>query len=132
MYLILDRVKNCHALHIWQLHKFSLYLLFEFHALMLKTGQLICRVGQDILTLVIYDAYLKSRRIRQRINDTILVNQNKDGISRYRTIFLKRLIQGLVFKGILKGQESKSWIRFEGPRRFRGPQKSEKFNFLNA
>ena len=50
--------------------------------------------------------------------------------SRYRTIFLKRFIQGLVFKGILKGQESKSWDFFEGPRRFRGPQKSEKFNFL--
>ena len=49
--------------------------------------------------------------------------------TRYRTIFLKRFIQGLVFKGILKGQESKSWDFFEGPRRFRGPQKSEKFNF---
>ena len=47
----------------------------------------------------------------------------------YRTIFLKRFIQGLVFKGILKGQEFKSWDFFEGPRRFRGPQKSEKFNF---
>ena len=49
--------------------------------------------------------------------------------SRYRTIFLKMFIQGLVFKGILKGQESKSWDFFEGPRRFRGPQKSEKFVF---
>ena len=48
---------------------------------------------------------------------------------RYRTIFLKRFIQGLVFKGTLKGQESKSWNFFEDPRRFRGPQKSEKFNF---
>ena len=49
---------------------------------------------------------------------------------RYRTTILKRFIQGLVFKGILKGQESKSWDFFEGPRRFRGPQKSEKLNFL--
>jgi len=49
--------------------------------------------------------------------------------SRYRTKNLKRFIQGLVFKGILKGQESKSWDFFEGPRRFRGPQKSEKFYF---
>ena len=49
--------------------------------------------------------------------------------SRYRTIFLKRFIQDLVFKGILKGQEFKSRDFFEGPRRFRGPQKSEKFNF---
>ena len=48
---------------------------------------------------------------------------------RYRTKNLKRFIQGLVFKGILKGQESKSWDFFEGPRRFRGPQKSEKFYF---
>ena len=38
--------------------------------------------------------------------------------------------QGLVFKGILKGQESKSWDFFEGSRRFRGPQKSEKIYFL--
>ena len=51
-------------------------------------------------------------------------------ISRYRTKNLKRFIQGLVFKGILKGQESKSWDFFEGPRRFRGPQKSEKIYFL--
>ena len=51
------------------------------------------------------------------------------GNSRYRTKNLKRFIQGLVFKGILKGQESKSWDFFEGPRRFRGPQKSEKFYF---
>ena len=48
--------------------------------------------------------------------------------TRYRTIFLKRLIQGLVFWCILKDQESKSWVFFEGPRRFRGPQKSEKVN----
>ena len=48
---------------------------------------------------------------------------------RYRTMFLKRFIQGLVFKGILKGQESNSWDFFEDPRRFRGPQKLEKFNF---
>ena len=48
---------------------------------------------------------------------------------RYRTIFIKRFIQGLVFKGMLKGQESKSWNFFEGPRRFRGPPKSEKLNF---
>ena len=46
---------------------------------------------------------------------------------RYRTI--KRSAQGLVFKDILKGQESKSWDFFEDPRRFRGPQKLEKFNF---
>ena len=49
---------------------------------------------------------------------------------RYRTKNLKRFIQGLVFKGILKGQKSKSWDFFEGPRRFRGPQKSEKIYFL--
>ena len=46
-----------------------------------------------------------------------------------KAVNLKRFIQGLVFKGILKGQESKSWDFFECPRRFRGPQKSEKFNF---
>ena len=51
--------------------------------------------------------------------------------TRYRTKNLKRLVQGLDFKGILKGQESKSWDFFEGPRRFRGPQKSEKFYFSN-
>ena len=34
--------------------------------------------------------------------------------------------QGPLFKGIPKGQESKSWVFFEGPRRFRGPQKTEK------
>ena len=48
---------------------------------------------------------------------------------RHRTILLKRLIQGLVFYYIPKGQEFKSWVFFEGPRRFRGPQKSEKFYF---
>ena len=48
---------------------------------------------------------------------------------RHRTILLKRLIQGLVFYYIHKGQEFKSWVFFEGPRRFRGLQKSEKFNF---
>ena len=48
---------------------------------------------------------------------------------RHRTILLKRLIQGLVFYYIPKGQEFKSWVFFEGPRRFRGSQKSEKFNF---
>ena len=41
-----------------------------------------------------------------------------------------RLISG-VFKGILKGQESKSWDFYEGLRRFKGPQKSEKTNFSN-
>ena len=29
----------------------------------------------------------------------------------------------------MTGFESKSWVFFEGPRRFRGPQKSEKFDF---
>ena len=48
---------------------------------------------------------------------------------RHRTILLKRLIQGLVFYYIPKGQEFKSWVFFEGPRRFRGPQKSENFYF---
>ena len=48
---------------------------------------------------------------------------------RHRTILLKRLIQGLVFYYIHKGQEFKSWVFFEGPRRFRGLQKSEKNNF---
>ena len=33
------------------------------------------------------------------------------------------LIQGLVFKGIVKGQESKVWAFFKGLRSFRGPQK---------
>ena len=50
-------------------------------------------------------------------------------LTRYRTKNLKSFIQGLVFKGKLKGQESKSWDFFEGPRRFRGPQKSTKLNF---
>ena len=63
------------------------------------------------------------------VNTNGSINWNPSLLSRYRTIFLKRFIQGLVFKGILKGQESKSWDFFEGPRRFRGPQKSEKFNF---
>ena len=48
---------------------------------------------------------------------------------RHRTILLKRLIQGLVFYYIPKGQEFKSWVFFEGPRRFRGLQKSEKNYF---
>ena len=39
------------------------------------------------------------------------------------------MIQGLVFQRIPKGQESKSLVFFEGPRRFLGPQNSEKFNF---
>ena len=59
---------------------------------------------------------------RTTIQETKMTN-------RYRTKNLKRFIQGLVFKGILNGQESKSWDFIEGPRRFRGPQKSEKFNF---
>ena len=51
---------------------------------------------------------------------------------RHRTILLKRLIQGLVFYYIHKGQEFKSWVFFEGPRRFRGLQKSENLIFQNA
>ena len=51
---------------------------------------------------------------------------------RYRTNFLKWLAQGLLFKGILKGQESKSWVFFEGPRRFWGPQKQERKNDQNS
>ena len=40
--------------------------------------------------------------------------------------------QGLVFWGIPKGQESKSWVVFEGPRRFWGPQKQERKNNQNS
>ena len=36
-----------------------------------------------------------------------LNSRNRNRYIRYRTIFLKRLIQGLVFYSILKGQESK-------------------------
>ena len=37
--------------------------------------------------------------------------------------FNTSLIQGLVFEGIVKGQESKVWAFFKGLRSFRGPQK---------
>ena len=37
--------------------------------------------------------------------------------------FNTSLIQGLVFQGIVKGQESKVWAFFKGLRSFRGPQK---------
>ena len=37
--------------------------------------------------------------------------------------FNTSLIQVLVFKGIVKGQESKVWAFFKGLRSFRGPQK---------
>ena len=37
--------------------------------------------------------------------------------------FNTSLIQGLVYKGIVKGQESKVWAFFKGLRSFRGPQK---------
>ena len=37
--------------------------------------------------------------------------------------FNTSLIQSLVFKGIVKGQESKVWAFFKGLRSFRGPQK---------
>ena len=33
------------------------------------------------------------------------------------------------FKAYSKVKNPKGWDFFEGPRRFRGPQKSEKFNF---
>ena len=52
--------------------------------------------------------------------------------SRYRTKILKWSPQGLLFQGLLKGQESKSWVFFEGPRRVWGPQKSEKKSFLKT
>ena len=50
-------------------------------------------------------------------------------ITRYRAIFLKMSTQGIVFYCILKSQEFKIRVFFEGLRRYRGPQKSEKFNF---
>ena len=37
--------------------------------------------------------------------------------------FNTSLIQGLVFEGIVKGQEYKVWAFFKGLRSFRGPQK---------
>ena len=40
--------------------------------------------------------------------------------------------QGPLFQGIPKGQESKSWVFFEGPRRFWGPQKQERKNNHNS
>ena len=39
--------------------------------------------------------------------------------------FNTSLIQCLVFKGIVKGPESKIWAFFKGLRSFRGPQKQE-------
>ena len=52
---------------------------------------------------------------------------------RYRTKNLKRFIQGLVFKGILKGQESKSWDFFErAPEDLEGLRSQKIFIFQNA
>ena len=48
----------------------------------------------------------------------------------YRTIFLKWSVQGLVFWGILKGQESKIWALFALYRSSWGPQKFKNFYFL--
>ena len=50
-------------------------------------------------------------------------------LTRYRTKNLKRFNKDIVLKGIIKSKESKSWDFFEGPRRFRGSQKSEIFYF---
>jgi hypothetical protein len=49
--------------------------------------------------------------------------------SRYRTIFLKWLPQGLVFLGILKGQESIIWALLALNRSFWGPQNFKNFDF---
>ena len=46
--------------------------------------------------------------------------------------FNTSLIQGLVFKGIVKGQESKVWDFFKGLRSFRGPQKRKRKNNHNS
>ena len=46
--------------------------------------------------------------------------------------FNTSLIQGLVFKGIVKGQESKVWAFFKGLRSFRGPQKQNWKNDQNS
>ena len=46
--------------------------------------------------------------------------------------FNTSLIQGLVFKGIVKGQESKIWAFFKGLRSFRGPQKQNWKNDQNS
>ena len=46
--------------------------------------------------------------------------------------FNRSLIQGLVFKGIVKGQESKVWAFFKGLRSFRGPQKQNWKNDQNS
>jgi hypothetical protein len=46
--------------------------------------------------------------------------------------FNTSLIQGLVFKGIVKGQESKIWASFKGLRSFRGPQKQNWKNDQNS
>ena len=46
--------------------------------------------------------------------------------------FNTSLIQGLVFKGIVKGQESRVWAFFKGLRSFRGPQKQNWKNDQNS
>ena len=46
--------------------------------------------------------------------------------------FNTSLIQGLIFKGIVKGQESKVWAFFKGLRSFRGPQKQNWKNDQNS
>ena len=46
--------------------------------------------------------------------------------------FNTSLIQGLVFEGIVKGQESKVWAFFKGLRSFRGPQKQNWKNDQNS
>ena len=46
--------------------------------------------------------------------------------------FNTSLIQGLVFRGIVKGQESKVWTFFQGLRSFRGPQKQNWKNDQNS
>ena len=124
------------AFSLWTLLFSSFVLLFTCHHALLKDNCLtssflifLCKLLKPDFGLIskggfIYTFFFPSSFTFQSSKFTSWSIYN-----RYRTKNLKRFIQGLVFKGILKGQESKSWDFFEGPRRFRGPQKSENFYF---
>ena len=77
-----------------------------------------------MLDICLFDIWITYNNISHSWNENCTVDTGH--------FFNTSLIQGLVFKGIVKGQESKVWAFFKGLRSFRGPQKQNWKNDQNS
>ena len=66
---------------------------------------------------------MHNSKVNQLEKNCVSINCKNGGTLDTGHFFNTSLIQGLVFEGIVKGQESKVWAFFKGLRSFRGPQK---------